>query len=217
MPVYQSPALPNITHFDANSLGARSLILASASPRRRDLLSAMGLPFIVLPCDADESIPDGLTPREAVGLLSVRKAYAALPHLSANKQKTLILAADTIVDFDGAPLGKPKDKQDAFNTLTRMAGTRHEVHTGVTVLFDNRLYTAVETSTVYMRPYDEKEVRAYVDGGECMGKAGSYAIQGEGGKLVRQFEGMLDNIIGLPTKTVALLLSRALKDDIHEQ
>ena len=216
MPVYQSPALPNITPFDASTLGTRSLILASASPRRRDLLSAMGLPFILLPCDADESIPEGLTPCEAVGLLSVRKAYAALPRLSADKQKAIILAADTIVDFDGMPLGKPKDRQDAFNTLTRMAGARHEVHTGVTVLFNGRLYTAVDTSTVYMRPCAEKEIEAYVDSGECMGKAGSYAIQGEGGKLVERFDGMLDNIIGLPTKKVALLLSRAIEDDAYE-
>ena len=209
---YFYPYIPDVTVFDRSLPEKCTLVLASASPRRRELLSKMGLSFTVLPADADESIPAGLLPRHAVGLLSVRKAYAVLPLLPALSDETLILASDTIVDDGGIALGKPRDEKDAFDTLMSMSGRRHEVHTGCAVLLGNRLYTAVTTTTVLMRPYGEDEVRAYVDSGECMGKAGSYAIQGLGGKLVEHCEGMLDNVVGLPTATVAALLDRALKD-----
>ena len=137
-----------------------------------------------------------------------------MPLLNESKQKTLILAADTIVDFNGTALGKPIDEQDAFSTLMSMSGSCHEVHTGCAVLCGTRLYAAVTTSTVCMRPYTEEEVRAYVESGECMGKAGSYAIQGLGGKLISHYEGALDNIVGLPTQCVAALLMRALDETL---
>ncbi len=206
------PFVPSVELFNRKIPSSHCLILASASPRRRELLSGMGLDFTVLPADADETIPPALTPREAVGLLSVRKAYAALPLLRQSTQKPIILAADTIVDFGGQALGKPTDAKDAFDTLMRMSASSHEVHTGCALLCGTRLYSAVITSTVHMRPYTENEVRAYVDSGECMGKAGSYAIQGLGGQLISHYEGALDNIVGLPTQCVADLLLRALEE-----
>lgn len=214
MSVNAYPFTPEVDLFDRPFPSSRRLILASASPRRRELLSKMGLSFTVIPADADESIPPALSPRDAVGLLSVRKAYAALPLIEKEAQKPLILAADTIVDFQGQALGKPADAQDAFDTLMRMSGAYHEVHTGCSLLCKTRLYSAVTTSQVYMRPYTEDEVRAYVESGECMGKAGSYAIQGLGGQLIEHYEGALDNIVGLPTACVTDLLLRALEETL---
>lgn len=214
MSVNAYPFTPEVDLFDRPFPSSHRLILASASPRRRELLSKMGLSFTVIPADADESIPPALSPRDAVGLLSVRKAYAALPLIGKEAQKPLILAADTIVDFQGQALGKPADAQDAFDTLMRMSGAYHEVHTGCSLLCGTRLYSAVTTSQVYMRPYTEEEVRAYVESGECMGKAGSYAIQGLGGQLIEHYEGALDNIVGLPTACVADLLLRALEETL---
>lgn len=208
------PFIPKVTPFECDFPVSHRLILASASPRRRELLAKMGLSFEILPADADESIPPALSPRDAVGLLAVRKAYAALPLLSESAQKPLILAADTIVDFACQALGKPKDAHDAFETLMRMSASCHQVHTGCALLCGTRLYAAVTTSTVYMRPYGEDEVRAYVESGECMGKAGSYAIQGLGGQLISHYEGALDNIVGLPTETVRALLCRALEESL---
>ena len=207
------PFTPSVELFDRPFPASHRLILASASPRRRELLGKMGLSFTVLPADADETIPSALSPRDAVGLLSVRKAYAALPLLEKSAQKPVILAADTIVDFGGRALGKPTDARDAFDTLMSMSGSLHEVHTGCSLLCGTRLYTEVITSTVHMRPYTEEEVRAYVDSCECMGKAGSYAIQGLGGQLISHYEGALDNIVGLPTRCVADLLLRALESE----
>ena len=214
MAVNAYPFTPVVDLFDRPFPSSHRLILASASPRRRELLSKMGLSFTVVPADADESIPPALSPRDAVGLLSVRKAYAALPLIGEEAQKPLILAADTIVDFQGQALGKPTDAQDAFDTLMRMSGAYHEVHTGCSLLCGTRLYSAVTTSQVYMRPYTEEEVRAYVESGECMGKAGSYAIQGLGGQLIEHYDGALDNIVGLPTACVADLLLRALEGSL---
>ena len=136
------PFIPTVTLFDRVLPSSYRLILASASPRRRELLAKMGLSFEVLPADADETIPSALSPRDAVGLLAVRKAYAALPLLREHTQKALILAADTIVDFEGQALGKPRDARDAFETLMRMSGRCHEVHTGCALLCGTRLYAA---------------------------------------------------------------------------
>ena len=212
MPLNTYPFIPSVEFFSRPFPSSHRLILASASPRRRELLTKMGLTFTVLPADADETIPPALTPRDAVGLLSVRKAYAALPLLEKDTRKAVILAADTIVDFNGRALGKPFNEQDAFDTLLSMSGTAHEVHTGCSLLCGTRLYTAVMTSTVHMRAYTAEEVRSYVESGECMGKAGSYAIQGLGGQLISHYEGALDNIVGLPTHCVRDLLLRALEE-----
>ena len=213
MSVNAYPFTPEVDLFDRPFPSSHRLILASASPRRRELLSKMGLSFTVIPADADESIPPALSPRDAVGLLSVRKAYVALPLIGKEAQKPLILAADTIVDFQGQALGKPADAQDAFDTLMRMSGAYHEVHTGCSLLCGTRLYSAVTTSQVYMRPSTEDEVRAYVESGECMGKAGSYAIQGIGARLVEKYEGDFDTIVGLSLRLTKKLIDEALKND----
>lgn len=185
------------------------LILASASPRRRELLAGMGLSFSVCPCDADETVPHGMHPREAVVLLSRRKAEAA----AAAHPRAIILASDTLVEIDGLPLGKPQDEADAVATLLRLSGKEHRVHTGVAVYWRGRVIAARDTTRVFMRPFGEEEARAYVATGEPMDKAGAYGIQGLGGRLVDRTEGAYDTVVGLPTALCDDLLCRAVEGE----
>ncbi len=184
-----------------------SLCLASASPRRRELLAGMGLTFSVSPCDVDESLPAGIAPDEAVVLLAERKARAATPA----EEPAIILASDTLVEADGVSLGKPADAEDACRMLMRLSGRAHRVHTGVAVRLGERLLSARDTTTVYMRPFTEEEARAYIATGEPMDKAGAYGIQGLGGRLVSHIEGAYDNVVGLPTGLSDRLLCEILE------
>ncbi len=184
-----------------------SLILASASPRRRELLGGMGLTFSVCPCDVDETVPGGMHPRDAVVLLAKRKAEA----VAALHPAAIILASDTLVEIDGLPLGKPVDEADAVATLLRLSGREHRVHTGVAVIYHSRVLAERDTTRVFMRPFDEGEARAYVATGEPMDKAGAYGIQGLGGRLVERTEGAYDTVVGLPTALVDELLCRLME------
>ncbi len=183
-----------------------SLFLASASPRRRELLSAMGLSFTVCPCDVDETVRTGTHPADAVLLLSARKAQAA----SCTEDGAVIIASDTLVEIDGEPLGKPKDKADALSMLMRLSGREHRVHTGVSILFGGECRTARDTTRVFMRPFTEEEARCYIATGEPADKAGAYAIQGLGGALVDRIEGNYDTVVGLPCALVDRMLSAIL-------
>ncbi len=180
--------------------------LASASPRRRELLSAMGLSFTVCPCDVDETVGEGTHPADAVLLLSARKAQAA----ACFGAEDVILASDTLVEIDGVPLGKPKDEADALAMLLRLSGREHRVHTGVSVMWHGECRTARDTTRVFMRPFTEAEARDYIATGEPADKAGAYAIQGLGGALVDRIEGAYDTVVGLPCAVVDRLLSAFL-------
>ncbi len=184
-----------------------SLVLASASPRRRELLGGMGLAFSVCPCDVDETVPGGMHPRDAVVLLAQRKAEA----VAARYPAAIILASDTLVEIDGLPLGKPVDEADAVATLLRLSGREHRVHTGVAVIYRSHVLAERDTTRVLMRPFDEGEARAYVATGEPMDKAGAYGIQGLGGRLVECTEGAYDTVVGLPTALVDELLCRLME------
>ncbi len=193
-PLYESPALlPNGTE----------VILASASPRRRELLHDMGFTFTVIPADCDESIPDGMLPVEAVRVLSERKAQA----VAASHKDALVIASDTLVALFEQPLGKPKDRDDAFRMLCEMSGKKHFVHTGVAVIYRGRMLSDVDTTAVQFCRYTPTEAWTYVLTGEPMDKAGAYGIQGLGRALVEKREGNLDTVIGFPT----LLCDRLLK------
>lgn len=181
--------------------------LASASPRRRELLSAMGIPFTVSPCDVDEQIGEGTHPADAVLLLSARKAQAAAACFGT---EDVILASDTLVEIDGVPLGKPKDEADALSMLLRLSGREHRVHTGLSVAWHGECRTVRDTTRVFMRPFTEEEARAYIATGEPADKAGAYAIQGLGGALVDRIEGAYDTVVGLPCAAVEHLLLAAL-------
>ena len=181
-------------------------ILASNSPRRKELLGQMGITdFKVSAPNVDESVEDGLTPPQIVEQLSQRKAQAAAKKAGASD---LIIAADTVVALDGAVLGKPHSESEAFSMLTALSGREHHVYTGVTVLQGDRAVTEHEETAVVFRALEPGEIRGYIATGEPMDKAGAYGIQGFGSLLVEGIHGDYFNVMGLPV----CALGRALQE-----
>lgn len=180
------------------------IVLASGSPRRRELLEQLGLRFEVRAADIDESVRDGERPVDYVARLSREKAAAV-----AVPDGTLVIAADTTVDVDGAILGKPVDEAEARSMLAAMSGRRHHVHTGVTLRLGAEARTEIRTEVVSTAvdvvTIDEATAAWYVATGEPFDKAGGYAIQGAGGALIAGVEGSVSNVIGLPLTTVIAL------------
>ena len=187
-----------------------TLYLASASPRRREILSRMGLAHTVFTAPADETVEDGISMENAGEILAARKAYAAKQALIAQGKftpETMILAADTLVYLGGKPLGKPKDAADAKQMLLALSGREHSVCTGTCLVYGDRSISASEVSAVHMRPFSEKEAAAYVATGEPLDKAGAYGIQGIGSVLIDRIEGDFFSIMGLSPATVSRLMS----------
>ncbi len=178
-----------------------SIILASGSPRRRDLLNLIHLPFEVVISGADERV-SAQAPSELVQLLSQRKAAA----VAAEHPDRVVVAADTIVYLDGEVLGKPQDAADAARMLRRLSGRAHIVYTGYTVQQGSRVVTDLAATTVHFRPLDDAEIDRYVASGEPMDKAGAYAVQGGGARFVTGIEGDFYNVIGLPLCQLVLTL-----------
>ena len=179
------------------------VILASASPRRRELLSAMGVAFSVMSADVDEALPEGISPLDAVLLLARRKCEAVLPRAEG----AIVIAADTVVALDGKILGKPVDRDDALGMLTALSGRTHEVYTGVAVGYGGSLTVRADRTAVTFRPLTPPEILAYIETGEPMDKAGAYGIQGGAAGFVASLSGEVDNVIGLPTRLLADMLS----------
>lgn len=177
----------------------RKIILASSSPRRRELLEAAGVKFEVKPGTGEEII-DSNDPETVVKELSRQKAHAAAD--CRNEEGTLVLGADTIVSFRGQILGKPKSRADAVDTLRMLQGNTHQVYTGVTMLeFRNNRWNETvfsECTDVTFYPVPLQEIERYVDSGEPMDKAGSYGIQGSFGIYVKEIRGEYSNVVGLP-------------------
>ncbi|MEZ4563428.1 MAG: Maf family protein [Thermomicrobiales bacterium] len=184
-----------------------SLVLASGSPRRRELLSVLGIPFTVVVSSEPEPLLEGIAQREQTVQLALRKARAVAASLPAG----WVLGADTIVVLDGEILGKPADPADAVAMLQRLRGRSHEVYTGLALVnaATGDEFTASVPATVTMRDYDDEEIAAYVATGEPLDKAGAYGIQGLGGALVTGYEGCFNTIVGLPLCGVAALLREA--------
>ncbi len=179
----------------------KPLILASASPRRRELLGKMGLDFDVITADVDETMDPQKAPQEEVARLSRRKAEAVAAHPSQ-----ILVAADTIVVCDETILGKPRDEADAVAMLTLLSGKTHQVMTGVTVRQGTRVETAVEITDIHFRTLSQQEILAYVATGEPMDKAGAYGIQGLAGLFVTGIHGDYYNVVGLPVCRLAGML-----------
>lgn len=179
------------------------IVLASQSPRRKELLGRMGLEFVTQASKIDESAFDGLEARELVATLSREKAQWIARQLDG---ETLVIGADTVVVRDGAALGKPKDTEDAVAMLLSLSGRDHQVCTGVTVCRGDRVLTQVEETQVTFRDLTEAEVRQYVSTGEPMDKAGAYGIQGLGGLLVEGIRGDYSNVVGLPVCRLGQML-----------
>lgn len=182
------------------------LILASGSPRRKEILTEMGVDFDVLVTDADETT-DERDPAKLVELLARRKAEAARAALPCSDGQ-IILAADTVVYADGQILGKPVDREDAARMIRLLSGSRHEVMTGVCVIREGKTVVTHDTTAVYFRALQEDEIQSYLDTGEPFGKAGAYAIQGLAGQFVEHVEGSFSNVVGLPKELVSRMLER---------
>lgn len=182
------------------------IILASQSPRRRELLERMGITrFKTLSPDIDERAFDGLPPEELVRRLSAEKAGAVADRVDDG---AMIIAADTVVALDGTVLGKPDDELEAFKMLSTLSGVRHQVYTGVTVLLGEERFTEHEVTDVTFRELSEQEIEQYVATGEPMDKAGAYGIQGYGALLIEGISGDYYNVMGLPVCRLGRMLSR---------
>ena len=179
------------------------IILASNSPRRRDLLTMMGLRYTALATDCDESHPAGLDAAGVVTELAARKAHAA-----GAGAETLVIAADTLVLLDGALLGKPRGSDEALSMLRRLNGRVHEVFTGVCVALGTREERFFARTAVRFADNPDAVLRAYVATGEPLDKAGAYGIQGPGAVLVAGVEGDFYNVMGLPVCALAACLRR---------
>lgn len=178
------------------------LLLASASPRRLELLRALGLEPLVRPADVDETLRPGEDPHDAAERLARAKAVAVAEGAPAG---AVVLAADTIVVLDGEALGKPRDDDDARRMLRALRGRGHDVVTGVALARDGILVSGRETTEVLFAPMTDEEVDAYVASGEPSDKAGAYALQGLGGLFVERITGTPSNVIGLPFRLVRRL------------
>ncbi len=178
------------------------IVLASASPRRQELLQRIGITdFEVRVPDADESYPDTLTPQEIVCHISRQKSLAL--NSAADE---IVITADTMVFLDDKRLGKPADEADALAMLTALQGRRHTVCTGVTVRQGDNILTRAASTDVYFRPAQQQELLAYIRGGEPMDKAGAYGVQGQGSLLVERIDGDFFNVMGLPVVLLSQML-----------
>ncbi len=169
------------------------LILASQSPRRRELLGLFHIPFTVQEAHIDEAMDPSKSPQEEVARVSRLKALAV-----AGNSEDVIIAADTIVVLEGSVLGKPVDRRDAIRMLTALSGRDHQVMTGVTVVRGSRILTHTEVTDIHFRPLSQAEILRYVDTGEPMDKAGSYGIQGGAALFAERMHGDYYNVMGLP-------------------
>ena len=172
-----------------------AMILASQSPRRRELLALITEDFKVIPAKGEEMLPDGISPKDAVILLSQQKAA----EIYKEYKKETIIASDTVVAIDGKILGKPKDKADAAEMLRLLSGRRHSVFTGVCIISaDGSEKSFAEETNVEFWELSEQLIEQYVASGEPMDKAGAYGIQGAGALLVKCIDGDYYNVMGLP-------------------
>jgi len=192
------------------------LILASASPRRRDLLRDAGIEFEVRPGQIVEEIQPGELPEEFARRAAREKATlvaAVSPHGG------LVLGADTVVVVDGQTLGKPCDREDATRMLRLLSGRSHQVHTGICLVRAPHEIVALkhETTLVTFRELDEDEIRQYVESGEPWDKAGAYAIQGLASKFVTRISGCYSNVVGLPVALVYEVLKPLMEEEGSRQ
>lgn len=178
------------------------LILASASPRRKELLTNAGFKFSIIPAEIDETFISGISAYENVKRVSNLKAL----EIFKNYPNSIVLASDTIVVYDDVVYGKPKDEADAYKMLRLFSGKTHYVLSGVSIVSKDKVDNFVIESKVTFKDLTDEDIYNYINSGEPYGKAGSYAIQGLGGNLVLKYEGELENIIGLPIKEIIPIL-----------
>jgi len=179
------------------------VVLASASPRRRDLLRLIGIPHKIRPADIDETYISGEQPRQH----AERLARAKADKVAATESDALVIGADTIVVVDGNVLGKPGNEADAVRMLSMLSGRTHVVITAVATAYDGRVVSGVEEVVVAFRDLSREEIESYIATGEPMDKAGAYGIQGFGATIVRRVEGDYFAVMGLPLVRLTALMS----------
>ena len=175
------------------------IILASKSPRRKEILDTLGFEYRCVPADTDETPEEGMSPADTVMLFSERKAFAVMDEAEYGD---IVLGMDTMVCIDGKLLGKPKDEEDAFRMLKMLSGRKHNVITGYTVICGNKWESGCVSTDVYFRPLTDSEIRWYISTKEPMDKAGAYGIQGKGSLFVESVDGDFFSVIGFPVCTV---------------
>lgn len=182
-----------------------STILASASPRRRELLEMLGVPDLIIhPAQGEELVPEHAAPGEIVKALSrVKAEEVAAQHAPGD----LVIAADTIVWIHSAVFGKPHSEEEAYAMLSALSGNTHEVYTGVTVLQNGKCVSEYECTRVTFRKLSDRQIRSYIASGEPMDKAGAYGAQGKGALLVEKIDGDFFNVMGLPLCRLDQMLS----------
>ena len=190
------------------------LVLASASPRRADLLRAAGFTFDTVPAEVDERVRDGEVPGQYVRRLAVEKSAAVLEALTASgstpislTEDLVVLGADTAVVVDGEILGKPRDDREAGAMLRRLSGRRHEVLTGISLRSRSAERGLVETTGVYMLGLRDQDIAWYLGSGEGRDKAGAYGIQGLASRFIPRIDGSYANVVGLPVANIPALLT----------
>lgn len=176
----------------------KNIVLASQSPRRKELLEKCKVSFICDPANIDETLKKDVSLLDAIQDLSLRKASAVLER----HPDSLIIGSDTIVVLNDKVLGKPQNDTDAFEMLKELQGNTHEVITGIAFISDKRTYTDVSVSKVTFSSMSDDEIKEYISTGECNDKAGSYGIQGFGGKYITNIDGDYYSIMGLPLNKV---------------
>lgn len=192
------------------------IVLGSSSPRRREILQMLSLPFEVISPDADENISEQLTPEKYVMTLAERKGSAVSNELLRRRDvnNTLVISCDTIVYFDGKIIGKPKDTEDARRTLRSFSGKEHYVYSGLLLREGDFFVTDFCATRVKFADVSDEEIEKYLQGGEPMGKAGSYAVQERGAALVELIDGDFFNVVGLPVSTLRKMLKNSFDTDI---
>ena len=187
------------------------LILASQSPRRKELLEKLHIPFAVRVADIDEAMDPAKPPEEEAARVSREKALAV-----PREEGDAVIAADTIVVLQGKALGKPHSPEEAVQMLTRLSGRDHQVMTGVTVLCGDKLLSHTEVTDIHFRDLSEKEIVRYVATGEPMDKAGAYGIQGGAALFVERMHGDYYNVMGLPVCRLWQMLGQVAPDMLED-
>ncbi len=183
-----------------------TLILASASPRRQELLQQIGCEFRIVVSDADELSGDGIPPDRLAAENARRKAEDVAAKAGGNAP---VLGADTVVAVDGKILGKPKDAADAARMLRLLSGRQHFVYTGIALAYRGEVYIDVVRTAVWVDTLSDEEITAYIATGEPMDKAGAYAVQGIAAKFIPRVDGSFSNVVGLPLYAVRELVRKA--------
>lgn len=188
------------------------IVLASNSPRRKELLHQIFDNFDVIKSDFNEEVVDEKNPEELVKVLSLKKAEAVFDKIKDDESELLVIGGDTLVYFDGQVLGKPKDKKDAYNTLKKLQGNKNEVYSAFTVILKRDYKIVKETvlskSIVMMKTMSNEEIEEYISTGEPMDKAGSYAVQGIGSKFIDNIEGSYNSVVGLDIERLKEVLEK---------